>query len=67
MIAETVGVDPQEDISTQEVGASWGEQVAQRAVTGLIVFLILVVLFIWAYFREWKMSVAPWSRWPTTS
>ena len=26
--------------------------------TGLIVFLILVVLFIWAYFREWKMSVA---------
>ena len=26
--------------------------------TGLIVFLVLVVLFIWAYFREWKMSVA---------
>jgi len=23
-----------------------------------VVFLILVVLFIWAYFREWKMSVA---------
>jgi len=22
------------------------------------VFLVLVVLFIWAYFREWKMSVA---------
>ena len=31
---------------------------AQRALTGLLVFLILVVLFIWAYFREWKMSVA---------
>jgi preprotein translocase subunit SecF len=26
--------------------------------TGLLVFLVLVVLFIWAYFREWKMSVA---------
>ena len=25
---------------------------------GLGVFLVLVVLFIWAYFREWKMSVA---------
>ena len=25
---------------------------------GLVVFLVLVVLFIWAYFREWKMSVA---------
>jgi preprotein translocase subunit SecF len=57
-IAEAVGVDAQDDISTQEVGASWGEQVAKRALTGLLVFLVLVVLFIWAYFREWKMSVA---------
>ncbi len=57
-IAETVGVDAKNDISTQEVGASWGEQVAQRALTGLVVFLFLVVLFIWAYFREWKMSAA---------
>jgi preprotein translocase subunit SecF len=57
-IAEAVGVDARDDISTQEVGASWGEQVAKRALTGLLVFLVLVVLFIWAYFREWKMSVA---------
>ena len=57
VIAETMGVDPQDDISTQEVGASWGEQVADRALLGLGVFLVLVVLFIWAYFREWKMSV----------
>jgi preprotein translocase subunit SecF len=57
VIAETVDVSPQDDVSTQEVGASWGSQVAQRAVTGLVVFLVLVVLFIWAYFREWKMSV----------
>lgn len=56
-IAAEMGVNPTEDISTQEIGASWGEQVADRALTGLIVFLILVVLFIWAYFREWKMSV----------
>ncbi len=56
-IAEAVGVDREDDISTQEVGASWGEQVAERALLGLAVFLVLVVLFIWAYFREWKMSV----------
>jgi preprotein translocase subunit SecF len=56
-IAKTTGVNPTDDISTQEVGASWGSQVRDRAITGLIVFLILVVLFIWAYFREWKMSV----------
>ncbi len=57
-IAQAVNVDPQDDVSTQDVGASWGEQVAKRALTGLVVFLVLVVLFIWAYFREWKMSVA---------
>ncbi len=57
-IADAIGIDAEDDISTQDVGASWGEQVAKRALTGLVVFLILVVLFIWAYFREWKMSVA---------
>ncbi len=57
-LAETLGVSPTEDISQEEIGASWGKDVAKRSVTGLIVFLFLVVLFIWAYFREWKMSVA---------
>jgi preprotein translocase subunit SecF len=57
-IATATGVNSDKDISAQEVGASWGEQVAKRALTGLLVFLVLVVLFIWAYFREWKMSVA---------
>ena len=46
------------DISQDSIGATWGAQVANRAIIGLIVFLVLVMLFIWAYFREWKMSVA---------
>ncbi len=46
------------DLSQTELGASWGQQIAERALIGLAVFLVLVVLFIWAYFREWKMSVA---------
>lgn len=45
-------------VSSSEVGASWGHEVADRAIQGLIIFLILVVLLIWGYFREWKMSVA---------
>ena len=45
------------DLSVSEIGPSWGNEVAKRSGIGLIVFLILVVLFIWAYFREWKMSV----------
>jgi preprotein translocase subunit SecF len=56
-ILQTVGASPA-DMSQDEIGASWGQDVAKRSLTGLIVFLILVVLFIWAYFREWKMSVA---------
>jgi len=57
-IVQTTGVDPDKAISQDEIGASWGQEVAKRSVTGLAVFLVLVVLFIWAYFRQWKMSVA---------
>ena len=57
-IAEVTGVDPIADISQSEIGASWGKDVAKRSFIGLIVFLFAVVLFIWAYFREWKMSAA---------
>ena len=56
-IQQAAGVS-KSDISQNAIGATWGAQVANRALTGLIVFLVLVVLFIWAYFREWKMSVA---------
>lgn len=56
-IQETVGV-PKSAISTDEIGPSWGKEVAKRSLIGLVVFLILVVLLIWGYFRQWKMSVA---------
>ena len=46
------------EVSQDLIGPSWGQQVAQKALTGLTVFLVLVVLFIWSYFREWRMSVA---------
>lgn len=57
-IVEVTGVDPIDDISPSEIGASWGQEVAKRSLIGLSVFLVLVVLFIWAYFRQWKMSAA---------
>jgi len=57
-IADAAGVDVAKDVSSQLIGPSWGEQIAKRAIEGLVVFLVLVVLLIWAYFREWKMSVA---------
>ena len=57
VILDTTGASA-DDLSQTELGASWGQQVAERALIGLVVFLVLVVLFIWAYFREWKMSLA---------
>ena len=57
-IAEVTGVDPKADISQTGIGASWGKEVAKRSIQGLVVFLVLVVLLIWGYFRQWKMSVA---------
>jgi preprotein translocase subunit SecF len=56
-IEQTVGVT-KADLSIDEIGPSWGKEVAKRSITGLIVFLILVVLLIWGYFRQWKMSLA---------
>lgn len=56
-IQKALGVEAGQ-ISQSEIGASWGREVAKRAGMGVGFFLILVVLFIWGYFREWKMSVA---------
>ncbi|UPK76952.1 protein translocase subunit SecF [Nocardioidaceae bacterium SCSIO 66511] len=46
------------DISQNLIGPTWGQQVAKKAAIGLVVFIGFVVIFIWAYFREWKMSVS---------
>jgi preprotein translocase subunit SecF len=56
-IEDSVGVT-KADISTDEIGPSWGKEVAKRSAIGLVVFLVLVVLMIWGYFRQWKMSLA---------
>jgi preprotein translocase subunit SecF len=59
IIADVTGLSPtSKQISQDEIGASWGHEVAKRAIIGVGIFLGLVVLFIWGYFREWKMSVA---------
>jgi preprotein translocase subunit SecF len=58
-VAEAIrGVDGVADLSQDAIGPSWGQQVAERALLGLVVFLVLVIFLIWGYFREWKMSVA---------
>ncbi len=56
-IADEVGT-PTEEVAYSLIGASWGSQITERALIALGVFLLLVTLVIWAYFRNWKMSLA---------
>jgi preprotein translocase subunit SecF len=56
-IAKDVGIAPDE-VAYSLIGASWGSQITERALIALAVFLALVGLVIWAYFRDAKMSVA---------
>jgi len=56
-IADEAGV-PSNEVAYSLIGASWGGQITDRALIALGVFLLLVTLVIWAYFRNWKMSVA---------
>ena len=58
IISDVLTKEGSTEVSTSSIGPTWGQAIAKRALTGLIVFVILVILFIWAYFREWRMSVA---------
>jgi preprotein translocase subunit SecF len=56
-IASELGISS-EDVAYSLIGASWGGQITQRALIALAVFLTLVAIVIWAYFRDAKMSAA---------
>jgi preprotein translocase subunit SecF len=55
-IMEKIGVTEQQ-ISVQSVGSTWGSQITKKALTGLIVFLIAVIIYLSIRF-EWKMAVS---------
>lgn len=48
----------EEDVTSNFVGPTWGEDVSRQAVIGLIVFVVLAAVLMALYFRTWKMSVA---------
>ena len=58
IVARTLTQEGATEVSTSSIGPTWGQAIAKKALTGLLVFIFLVVIFIWAYFREWRMSVA---------
>jgi preprotein translocase subunit SecF len=54
-LARQAGVTP-DDVSTQVVGPTWGEEISRQALIGLIVVLLVITLYITLRF-EWKMAI----------
>jgi preprotein translocase subunit SecF len=54
-LARVAGISPDE-INEQDVGPTFGSTISRKMLTGLIVFLVLVTLYITARF-EWKMAI----------
>jgi preprotein translocase subunit SecF len=54
-VADTTGI-PAGEISDNRVSPSWGSQITNKALLGLVVFLVLVTAYL-AFRYEWKMAV----------
>ena len=49
---------PVEGVTASFVGPSWGADISASAIRALIVFIVLAAVFMWIYFRTFKMSLA---------
>jgi preprotein translocase subunit SecF len=55
-LADKFGLQPS-DVSDNRVSPAWGQQITQRALYGLLIFVALVMVYLVIRF-EWRMSVA---------
>ncbi|NLI19560.1 MAG: protein translocase subunit SecF, partial [Actinomycetales bacterium] len=46
------------NVTSTFIGPTWGQDVTNKALQGLVIFLVLVSVVMAAYFRTWKMSAA---------
>ncbi|WP_353987880.1 protein translocase subunit SecF [Ruicaihuangia caeni] len=56
-LAAAFDVDPSQ-VTANFIGPSWGQDITQQAIRGLIIFIVLAAAFMALYFRTWKMSLA---------
>ena len=49
---------PRAEVSSNVIGPTWGADVRNKALKGLVIFLVLVTIVMSAYFRAWRMAVA---------
>lgn len=54
--AEAAGVDA-EDVATNTVGPSWGDEITKQAGVALVVFFIVIALYM-SWQLEWRMALA---------
>ena len=47
-----------EDVTSNFVGPEWGQDVTDKMIRALVIFLGLAMIFMAIYFRTWKMSLA---------
>lgn len=57
LLAEAYEVDVN-DVTASYVGPSWGQSVTNKALRGLVIFLVLVTIVMALYFRRWTMAIA---------
>jgi preprotein translocase subunit SecF len=54
-ILEATGASPGE-LDSQRIGAKWGEEITDKAIRALVIFLLVIVAFMsWKF--EWKMAI----------
>jgi preprotein translocase subunit SecF len=56
-LVKAMDITNRDDLSISTVGSTWGAQITHKAVEGLIIFLIAVILYLSVRF-EWKMALA---------
>ena len=56
-LAEGYGAST-DQVSSQQIGPTFGDEVGKKAIQSLVVFLVLVALVMTVYFRAWRMAVA---------
>lgn len=49
---------PTDDIAVSLVGPTWGADITAASIRAVVVFIALSAIFMWIYFRNWKMSLA---------
>lgn len=47
-----------ENVQTNSVGATWSQDVTNKALQSIVIFVVLVAVMMTIYFRSWAMSLA---------